>query len=140
MSIGMTYKEFWEEDVELTKIYLKTYRIKEKREYENIKWQIWEQGLYIYEALCDVSPILRAFSKAKKPLPYPNKPYGFEENNEEKKKKKKTKQKINEEKKQKELQLYQAQVFFTNWAKQTKRHFEKQEGGKTLENGECSTG
>lgn len=35
----------------------------------------WLHGLYIYEAFCDVSPILRAFSKAKKPNPYPDKPY-----------------------------------------------------------------
>ena len=62
MSIGMTYKEFWEEDVSLAKIYLKAWKLKQKREAEMIKWQLWEQGLYIYEAICDVSPILRAFS------------------------------------------------------------------------------
>ena len=43
------------------------------------KWARWEQGLYIYEALCDVSPILRAFSKATKPLQYPQQPYGLED-------------------------------------------------------------
>lgn len=129
MSIGMSYKEFWEDDVTLTKVYLAAYRLKEKRQYELMKWQNWEQGLYTYEALCDVSPMLRAFSKATKPLPYPEKPYGMEEdeNNKDKKsKKKKNKQdEIN-----KQLELYKAQVFFKNWAKTTSNHFKQKEGGK----------
>lgn len=141
MSIGMSYKEFWEEDVELTKIYLKAYKMKEKRKFQNIKWQMWEQGLYIYEALCDVSPILRAFSKAKKPLPYPEKPYGideYEENTENKNKNKKKKEQKNKEK-QEELELYKAQVFFTNWAKATQNHFRNEKGGIN-NNGGSNTG
>ena len=36
------------------------------------------QGMYIYEALCDVSPVLHAFAKAgTKPRPYPEKPYSI---------------------------------------------------------------
>jgi hypothetical protein len=126
MSIGMSYKEFWEGDVTLTKVYLASYKIKEKREYGTMKWQNWEQGLYIYEALCDVSPILRAFSKSKKPLPYPERPYGME-GDEKKKKEEKSKKK---QEKQKELELYRAQIFFKNWAKNTSNHFKQQEGGK----------
>lgn len=128
MSIGMSYKEFWEDDVTLTKFYLKAYRIKEKRDYELIKWQNWEQGLYIYEALCDVSPILRAFSKAKKPLPYPEKPYGMEGNEDDEDKKKEL-EKQKEEKK-KELEVYKTQIFFKNWAKATGNQFQQEEGGK----------
>ena len=125
MSIGMSYKEFWEDDVALTKVYLAAYRLKEKREYELIKWKNWEQGLYIYEALCDVSPILRAFSKAEKPLPYSERPYGMEE-----KEKKEQKEKKQKEDKRKELELYKAQILFKNWAKATSKHFEQKEGGK----------
>lgn len=134
MSIGMSYKEFWEDDVSLTQFYLKAYRIKEKREYEIIKWKNWEQGLYIYEALCDVSPILRAFSKAKKPLPYPEKPYGLEEDKEKKEKIEKEKQK-----KKKELELYKTQIFFKNWAEATSNQFQQEEGGKEIKNGGSST-
>lgn len=134
MSIGMSYKEFWEDDVTLTQFYLKAYRIKEKREYELIKWKNWEQGLYIYEALCDVSPILRAFSKAKKPLPYPERPYGVEEDKEKKEKLEKEK-----EKKKKELEIYKTQIFFTNWAKATSNQFQQEEGGKEIKNGGSST-
>lgn len=136
MSIGMSYKEFWEEDVTLTKVYLKAYRIKEEREFQNIKWQLWEQGLYIYEALCDVSPILRAFSKAKKPLPYPEKPYGIDKEEKDKEENKKQEK----ENKKKELEVYRAQVFFENWAKATEKQFKQQEGGNEIENGGSNTG
>ena len=71
----MTYEQFWYEDVCMTRMYQKAFKIKEKREAIKTKWTIWEQGLYIYEALCDVSPILRAFSKASKPLQYSKEPY-----------------------------------------------------------------
>ncbi len=128
MSIGMSYNQFWFEDVDLTRVYLEAYRIKEKREAEEKKWIIWEQGLYIYEALCDVSPILRAFSKAKKPLPYPSKPYGIEvfENKKTKRKRKNTKKDKELEKKKEELNLARTQIFFQNWARATKKHFEKE--------------
>ena len=36
----------------------------------------WLQGMYIYEALCDVSPVLHAFAKrGARPMPYAEKPY-----------------------------------------------------------------
>ena len=35
--------------------------------------------MYIYEAICDVSPILHAFAKSgTRPRPYPEKPYEYE--------------------------------------------------------------
>lgn len=119
MSIGMTYKEFWLEDVELTKYYLKAYRLKEKRKAEEIEWTVWEQGLYIYEAISNLSPILRPFSKGK-PLPYPEKPHflGEEEIQREKEQQEKEKEK------QKEIAIMRAQIFFENWARSTKKHFE----------------
>ena len=128
ISIGMTYNQFWFEDVELTRIYLEAYKLKQKREAEESKWKIWEQGLYIYEALCDVSPILRAFSKVKKPLPYPSKPYGIEEFEDKKTKRKRRNRKKEEEleKKKEELDLARTQIFFQNWARATRKHFEKE--------------
>ena len=112
----MTYEQFWYDDVEMTKAYMKAFEIKDKRESKIKRWTIWEQGLYIYEALCDVSPILRAFSKAKKPLPYPSKPYGIddEEKTEELKKKKE------------ENDTMRAQIFFKNWARATQQKFKKE--------------
>ncbi len=118
MSIGMTYEQFWNDDVTIAQYYLQSFKIKEKRENEKIKWTIWEQGLYIYEAICDVSPILRAFSKATKPLPYPEKPYGIEEKQKESDK---SKDNIQEE-----LNQWRTQIFFKNWADSVKNKFKKE--------------
>lgn len=118
MNIGMTYKEFWEEDPTIAKDYLKAFKIKQKNEIRNKEWEIWKQGMYVYEALIDVSPILHAFSKAKKPLPYPEKPYGLEENKDEEK------NEVTKEQ-QKENERLKATVFFNNWARATKKRFKK---------------
>ena len=72
MSYGMTYDEFWHGDAYRTKFYREFHKLKVKQKDE----EMWIQGMYIYEALCDVSPILHAFSKkGTKPLPYAEKPY-----------------------------------------------------------------
>lgn len=119
ISIGMTYEQFWYGDVSMTQDYLKAFELKEKREATKTKWTEWEQGLYIYEALCDVSPILRAFSKAKKPLPYVERPYGIDNIE-------KTKEELEQERKKKEeLEKDRAQIFFKNWARATQSHFKK---------------
>lgn len=117
MNTGMTYKEFWEEDPTMTKEYLEAFRIKQKKEIKNKEWEIWKQGMYVYEALIDVSPILHAFSKAKKPLPYPERPYGLEEDKIEKDEKTKEQEEENERLK--------ARVFFSNWARATRKQFKK---------------
>ena len=123
ISIGMTYKEFWEDDVTIPKSYLKAYKMKIEREQEINEWRMWKQGVYVYEALCDVSPILHAFSKkGTKPLPYPTKPYGVEERQE-----KKSKEQMEQEAKNERLR---AQIRFNNWARATKKHFEKEAGGQ----------
>lgn len=116
ISIGMTYEQFWYEDPTIANMYLEAFKIKEEREAEKIKWITWEQGLYVYEAICDVSPVLRAFSKATKPLPYPEKPYGTLE-------KEKQDKKIKEL--EKERDIYRTQIFFQNWANSMKGKFNK---------------
>ena len=72
LSIGMTPEQYWDSDCTLVKYFRKAEKIKnEKRNQE-----LWLQGMYIYEALCDVSPILHAFAKkGTKPTPYSDKPY-----------------------------------------------------------------
>lgn len=76
LSIGMTYDQYWNEDCCLVKYYRKAYELKRERKNE----QLWLQGMYIYEALCDVSPILHAFAKkGTKPVPYPSEPYAITE-------------------------------------------------------------
>ena len=74
LSIGMTYEQYWEGDSTLVKYYRKAEELRnEKRNQE-----LWLQGMYIYEALCDVSPILHAFAKkGTKPTPYSDRPYAL---------------------------------------------------------------
>ena len=121
ISIGMTYEQFWRDDVTMTKMYLKAYEIRQKNEIEIDQWNIWKQGMYIYEALCDVSPVLHAFSKkGTKPLPYPEVPYGMEEYKRKiERNKEPTEQEIENER-------LKAQIFFSNWARATKKQFNKE--------------
>lgn len=73
MSIGMTYDDFWNGDVSMVKFYRKAQELRDKRENQSL----WLQGMYIYEALCDASPLFR-FSMKKgtiKPEPYVKEPY-----------------------------------------------------------------
>lgn len=74
LSIGMTPEQYWEGDCMLAKYYRKAEELRnEKRNQE-----LWLQGMYIYEALCDVAPILHAFAKkGTKPMPYSDKPYAL---------------------------------------------------------------
>ena len=74
LSIGMTYDQYWDGDCTLVKYYRKAEELRnEKRNQE-----LWLQGMYVYEAMCDVSPILHAFAKkGTKPAPYPAKPYAL---------------------------------------------------------------
>lgn len=85
LAIGMTYEQYWEEDCTLVKAYRKAEEIRQKK----FNQESWWQGIYIYEALCNVSPIFNPYAKkGTKPLPYPNKPYDFTEDEREKTKEK----------------------------------------------------
>lgn len=111
ISIGMTYEQFWHGDVTMTRDYLKAYKIKMDRQVEREQWNIWKQGVYIYEALCDVSPVLHAFSKkGTKPLPFSKAPYGMEEYEQNKEEREPTEQ-------EKENERMKAQIFFSNLAR-----------------------
>ena len=76
LSIGMTAEQYWDGDCTLTRYYRKADEIRKERRNE----ELWLQGMYIYEALCDVSPVLHAFAKkGTKPTPYSGKPYAITE-------------------------------------------------------------
>ena len=111
----MDYDLYWNSDPTLVKAYLESYKLKTKREQEVLEWKMWKQGMYIYEALCDVSPVLHAFAKkGTKPLPYSKKPYGFEEEQTE----------IDQEQKLKNERL-RAIATFNYLYRTTKKRFEK---------------
>ena len=68
----MTYEQFWEGDPSLAKHYRQADELKTERRNQ----ELWLQGLYIYEALCDVAPIMHAMAKkGTKARPYPEQPY-----------------------------------------------------------------
>lgn len=119
ISIGMSYEQFWDEDPTITKTYYEAYKMKMEREIDKIEWQMWKQGVYIYEALVDVSPILHAFAKkGTKALPYPKEPYSF-------------KDKKTEEQKQKEAEneRLRAMINFNNWCREMNKKFKNEGGG-----------
>lgn len=71
LSIGMTYKQYWQQDGSLVIAYRKADEIRKKR----INQEAWLQGAYFYSALCSVSPILHAFApNGTEPMPYMDAP------------------------------------------------------------------
>lgn len=84
LSIGMTPELFWDGDCGLVKFYREAHELKKEQRNQ----ELWMQGLYIYEAIANLSPMLKPFVKNTKPRPYPDKPYpltksGMEERQEE---------------------------------------------------------
>lgn len=76
MSVGMSYDEFWNQDVDMVRAYRKADEMRRRRQNE----VLWLQGMYIYEALCDVAPVFHAFAKkGTKPNPYAKEPYAITE-------------------------------------------------------------
>lgn len=77
MSVGMSYDEFWNQDVNRVKAYRKAYELQEKRRNQ----ELWLQGMYFYEALCDASPLFRFTMKkgSIKPEPYIKEPFPLTE-------------------------------------------------------------
>ena len=74
LSIGMTPEQYWDGDPSLVKHYRRADEIR----FEKRNQELWLQGMYIYEAICDASPILHSFAKkGTKPHPYVSKPYSL---------------------------------------------------------------
>lgn len=119
IAIGMSYQQYWEEDPTIAKYYLKAYKIQEER----TEWMLWKLGVYGYEALCDVSPVLHAFAKkGTKPLPFADKPLFIDNSVMETAKEKQEK----EEKEAKNERL-KAEVAFDVWARMMSKKFNKEE-------------
>jgi hypothetical protein len=70
----MSPEQYWDGDAMLAKYYRQADEINRARRNQ----ELWLQGMYIYEALCDVSPVLNAFAKkGTKPNPYIDHPYAL---------------------------------------------------------------
>ena len=72
LSIGMTEEQYWDRDCLLVKYY----REAEELRNEKLNQQAWLQGMYIYDAITRVAPILHAFAKkGTKAKPYVEQAY-----------------------------------------------------------------
>ena len=75
--MGMTYDEYWNHSPSLVRAYRKAWQM--KREQKN--YEMWMQGMYVYNALLCVAPVMRAPIGGGKVEPgkYPDKPYPLTE-------------------------------------------------------------
>ena len=73
LAIGMSYAEYWEGDPKLTQYYRKAYQMKQ----EEINYNAWLQGMYIYDATSTaLYNALRGMGKTKPPpKDYAKQPY-----------------------------------------------------------------
>ena len=70
LAMGMTSDEYYKQDCELVIAYRKAEKM--KREKENA--DMWLQGLYVYQAVSRVAPLLIPFNKNPKAEPYLKEP------------------------------------------------------------------
>lgn len=75
ISLGMTSKEYWEDDPS----YINTFIEAEKVKQAKTNQQLWLQGLYIYHAIGCLVPVLNPFSKEHKARPYMSNPISLTE-------------------------------------------------------------
>ena len=107
----MTYDEYWYGDVWAIIPIYKAYKLKQ----EQTNFDLWLQGMYIYDAVGRLSPILHAFAKkGAKPQPYIKEPYQFGEKS------------IPEQEQIAENERLKSIMFFKNWAKTTEKKFKSQ--------------
>ena len=100
----MTEEQYWDKDCLLTKYY----REAEELRTEKANQMAWLQGMYIYDALARISPILRAFSKkGTKAQPYPEEPYPIGRKSVEDSKNKKEKENYDKAKRYMEAYMVQ---------------------------------
>lgn len=80
LSIGMSEDQYWDKDCTLVKYY----REAEEMRKEKANQEAWLQGMYIYDAIMRLTPILRAFAKkGSKPTPYVEEPYPINKKSQE---------------------------------------------------------
>jgi hypothetical protein len=70
MSIGMTFDEFWNQDVAMVRAYRKAHDLRRRQQNE----ALWMQGLYVRDALLATVGNMFADKSAKK-NEYPTEPY-----------------------------------------------------------------
>ena len=108
LSIGMSYEDYWENDVFIARFYRRAYDIKKERKNE----ELWLQGLYVYQAILAIAPALKAMSNAS-PEKYMEEPLPLTETEFKKREKRRAKLKQEE-------MIDKAERFASAWNKQMK--------------------
>lgn len=70
ISVGMPANEYWYGDPELLNNYIRAEEIRQRKRNN----ELWLQGLYIYQAIGALTPVLNPFSKKHKADKYISKP------------------------------------------------------------------
>ena len=109
LSIGMTEEQYWDGDCTLTRYYKKADDLRTER----VNREMWLQGMYIYDAVSRLSPILRSFAKkGTKAEPYPNEPYPLNQKSVEEVKEKKAKSSMDKGKRYMEMYKAKSEKYF----------------------------
>lgn len=66
----MSYDEYWNGPAWLARVYRENYILRKRDE----EWARWRQGIYIFNALLAVAPVIRPFTKDAKPGKYLDEP------------------------------------------------------------------
>lgn len=107
----MTYEQYWHGDVWMVEAFREAERLRQER----TNTEAWLQGMYVYDAIARISPILHAFAKkGTKPQPYVQKPYEFD-------KRKRTEA---EQEQIRENERLKSILFFKNWARSAQKKFD----------------
>lgn len=76
----MSEEQYWDKDCTL----VKAYREAEELRKEKSNQEAWLQGMYIYDAIMRLTPVLRAFAKkGSKATPYVEEPYPINKKSQE---------------------------------------------------------
>lgn len=105
LSIGMSSEEYWKGDALLPKAYRKAYRMKQ----EQMNYEAWLHGLYVYDAV--TSAMTHLSDKKSNHKNYAEKPYDFTPRKEEE---------VVEE------AQAQAEVWLKSWVSATQKMFNKE--------------
>ncbi len=111
--MGMTWEQYWFGDVTMVQAFAEAERLRQQRQNS----EAWLQGMYVYDALLRVAPVLQAFApKGTKPQPYVPKPYEPQEQ---------AGDNTANEQQMAENERLKAVLFFKNWARAAQNHFKE---------------
>lgn len=115
LHLGMSPEEYWDGDLDA----VKWYRDKNMYDRERDNFNLWLQGVYVYEALLATAPILKPFVKNPQHPHYLEEPFPIT-----------NRQRKLEDKKEKEKKVEVGLIAFTEMAKRFNESLNTKEGGE----------